>query len=174
MFIAIIMLGLLAGILLLAWSRPDTIHIERSTDIHVSREKLFALINDFHNWPKWSPHDKMDVTMVRTYSGEQSGAGAVSEWKSRGQAGSGVMTITHATPPSQIVVQVDFMKPFTVRNVHTLTLQHANAPTRVTWAMDGGQPFIVKLMSLFFNMKRMFGTHFESGLDNLKKLAENG
>jgi uncharacterized protein YndB with AHSA1/START domain len=173
MIIAIVLLCLVAGMLILAWSRPDAIHVERSTEIPASPETVFALVNDFHRWPSWSPHDKMDATMVRTYSGEQSGPGAVSAWKSNGQGGCGEMKITESMPPSQIVVQVDFKKPFVVRNVHTFSLQGSGDGTKVTWAMDGGQPFIVKVMSLFFNMERMFGKHFEAGLDNLKKLTEN-
>lgn len=174
MIITIIVSCIVVGILILAWSRPDTIQIERSTDINASPDKVFALINDFRNWPAWSPHDKMDATMARSYSGAPCGTGAASEWKSRGQAGCGEMRITQSLPPSQIAVQVDFQKPFTVRNLHTFTLHRSGERTKVTWAMHGGNPFIAKLMSLVFNMERMFGKHFESGLDNLKGLAENG
>lgn len=174
MIIAIIILVLMVAVFALAWTRPDTIHAERTVDIHASPERVFGLINDFHNWPTWSPHDKMDATMTRIYSGEPSGLGAVSEWQSKGQAGCGQMKITESMRPNKITVQVDFTKPFRVRNINEFTLQGSEGVTKVRWAMQGGSPFMLKLMSLFFNMKRMFGKHFEAGLENLKRLAENG
>lgn len=172
MIIAAIILVLFVAILALAWTRPDTIRIERTADIHTSPERVFGLLNDFHNWPAWSPQDKMDATMTRTYSGEPSGLGAVSEWQSKGQAGCGHMKIIESLPPHKITVQVDFMKPFRVCNINEFTLQGSEEVTKVRWALRGGSPFLLKLMSLFFNMKRMFGKHVESGLDNLKRLAE--
>jgi hypothetical protein len=38
--------------------------------------------------------------------------------------------------------------------------------------MDGPSPYIAKLMGVFFNMDRMIGKDFETGLGNLKTVAE--
>jgi hypothetical protein len=39
--------------------------------------------------------------------------------------------------------------------------------------MYGPSPFISKLMGLFFNMDKLIGKDFESGLASLKSLAES-
>jgi hypothetical protein len=44
--------------------------------------------------------------------------------------------------------------------------------TRVTWAMRGTKPYVAKVMSIFVNMDRMLGKHFEGGLHSLKTLSE--
>jgi len=42
----------------------------------------------------------------------------------------------------------------------------------VTWVMAGPSPYISKLMGLFFNMDKLIGADFETGLANLKRLTE--
>jgi hypothetical protein len=39
--------------------------------------------------------------------------------------------------------------------------------------MRGTNPFPAKVMSVFVDMNRMMGGHFEAGLANLKSAAEN-
>src|SRR5215204_4460394 len=71
---------LLAIILLVAATKPDTFRVERSTSIKAPPEKVFALLDDFHRWSAWSPWEKMDPAMRRSFSGPARGAGAVYEW----------------------------------------------------------------------------------------------
>ena len=59
-------------LLVLAATRPNTIRVQRSTLIGAPAEKVFALINDFHEWPRWAPQDREDPSMQRTYSGAAS------------------------------------------------------------------------------------------------------
>ena len=58
--IAIIIAILIAAILIYAATRPDTFRIERSTSIKAPPEKIFPIINDFHQWEAWSPWEKID------------------------------------------------------------------------------------------------------------------
>src|SRR5271156_3716995 len=88
----------IAAVLLFATTRPNSILIRHSIVIKAKPEKVFPLLNDFHNWPLWASQDKDDPTMTRTYSGPASGTGAVSDWTSKGDAGSGEMTITASLP----------------------------------------------------------------------------
>lgn len=45
-------------------------------------------------------------------------------------------------------------------------------PTTVTWRMHGPAPFISKLMQVLMNFDHMVSKDFETGLANLKRLAE--
>jgi hypothetical protein len=109
--------------------------------------------------------------MQRTLSGAGAGPGAVYEWSGSGKVGAGRMEIL-ATTPSQVVIKLDFLKPFEGHNMATFTLQPKDDGTEVTWAMSGPTPFIAKVMGLFFDMDSMIGTDFETGLANLKARAE--
>lgn len=172
MIIALVLLAVLAGILGLAATRPATIEIRRTVDIKAPPERIFALIDDFHHWPAWAPQDRMDPTMRRTYGGPSSGAGAWSEWLSKGQAGCGRMEVTGSTAPLGVTVRVDFAKPFKACNIHEFRLEAGNGGSRLNWSMRGTNPLVARLMGLFFNMEKMMGKHFESGLQALKALCE--
>ena len=56
-------------------SRAGAFRIERSRMLNARPEAVFALINDFHEWAKWSPWDKLDPGLKRTYEGPASGKG---------------------------------------------------------------------------------------------------
>jgi uncharacterized protein YndB with AHSA1/START domain len=163
----------IALILLFASTRSDSFRVQRSLSIAVPPEKIFALVDDFHNWTSWAPQDKEDATMKRTYSGPASGFGAISEWQSRGSAGSGRMSIAESARPTRIVIQTDFVKPFEAHNVNEFILEPEGAGTKVTWTMRGSNLYFMKVIGVFVNMDSMMGKHFEAGLQNLKALAES-
>jgi uncharacterized protein YndB with AHSA1/START domain len=170
--LSILILAALAGLLLYASTRPDEFEVQRSTLVQAPPDKVFALINDFHHWPLWSPWEKLDPAMKRTHSGAPAGTGAVYAWEGNKQVGSGRMEITQSTPPSKAVIQLDFTAPMTARNVAEFTLVPEAGGTRVTWTMRGPTPFGMKVLHVFMSMDKMVGGDFEKGLANLKSEAE--
>ncbi len=170
--IAIIIGVLVVGILLYAANRPDTFRIERSTSIKSSPEKIFPHINGFHQWKAWSPWEKIDPAIKRSYSGADSGNGAVYVWEGNKDIGKGRMEIVESTPSSHVVIKIDFIKPFEAHNMIEFTLERQGDATKVTQAMYGPSPFISKLMGLFCSMDKMVGHKFEEGQASLKAIAE--
>jgi uncharacterized protein YndB with AHSA1/START domain len=170
--ILIAIVAVIVMALVFAAMKPDTLRIERSTVINAPPDKVYALIDDFHEWPRWAPQDREDASMKRTYSGAPTGVGAVSDWSGSGNTGKGRMEITGADASRQVVVTVDFAKPFVAHNVNTFTLAPEGNGTRVSWAMQGTNAYMMKVMSLLMNMDKMMGQHFESGLANLRAAAE--
>ena len=162
----------IAVILALALMKPDTFRVERSATINAPPEKIFAVLNDFREWPAWSPWEKKDPAMKRTLTGPTSGKGAAYAWEGNNDVGTGSMQIIDSVPPSKLTIKLDFVKPFEGHNVVDFTLQPEGAATRVNWAMHGPAPFMSKVMQVFMNMDRMVGNDFEAGLSNLKSLAE--
>ena len=82
------------------------------------------------------------------------------------------MEVTTATTASQIVIDLQFSRPFKAHNTATFTLEPAEGGTRVTWAMSGPANPVSKIMGLFMSMDKMIGKDFEEGLSNLKALTE--
>ncbi|MQR00864.1 SRPBCC family protein [Glaciimonas soli] len=169
--LAIIVVAVI-GVLGLASSKPDTFTVTRSASIKAPPEKIFALISDFHHWNAWSPWEKRDLAMKKTLSGANSGVGAVYEWEGNSKVGAGRMEIVNATPSSHIAIKLDFLKPIEGHNVAQFTLTPQGDTTNVTWDMTGPTPFISKVMQVFISMDKMVGGDFETGLANLKALAE--
>lgn len=170
--IVIVVVVLVAALLIFAATKPDTLRVERTTSIKTPPEKIFPLINDFHNWGSWSPWEKRDPAMRRTYSGAASGKGAVYEWEGNNQVGKGRMEITDTTAPSRVIIKLDFMKPIEGHDIAEYTLERQGDSTKVTWVMHGPNVFIGKVISVFISMDKMIGNDFETGLANLKIQAE--
>ena len=170
--IAIAVVVLVGGILLFATSRPDSFRVERSTTIKAPPEKIFPLISDLKAWAAWSPYEKKDPAMKRTFGTVTAGKGAVYEWDGNKNVGKGRMEITDAASPSKIVIKLDFLEPFEGHNTAEFTMDGKGGTTTVTWAMYGPTNFVSKLMGVFFNMDKMIGADFEAGLANLKSITE--
>jgi uncharacterized protein YndB with AHSA1/START domain len=160
------------GILGLALTKPDDFRVQRSTSIKAPPEKVFAILNDFHNWPQWSPWEHKDPAMKRSYSGPVSGKGAAYAWEGDKNVGHGSMEIVESSPPSKIMLKLDFLKPFEAHNLVDFTIVRSGDSTNVDWAMYGPSPFISKVMTVFMSMDKMVGKDFETGLANLKAAAE--
>lgn len=173
--IAVVIVVLLGAALAYAATRPDTFRVQRSTIIKAAPEKIFALVNDLRSHGTWSPWEKKDPAMNRTYSGAASGKGAVYEWDGNRNIGQGRMEITDASP-SKVVFKMDFFKPFEAHNIAEIAMEPkgdpTNVSTNVTWAIYGPNLFLGKVMGLVFNMDKMIGKEFETGLANLKTLTE--
>jgi hypothetical protein len=169
--VAVVVVAILAA-LILAATKPDSFRVQRSVDIKAPPERIFALVNDLPSHGAWSPWEKKDSAMARTYSGPTSGKGAVYEWDGNKNIGKGRMEITESSPSSRVVFKLDFFAPFEAHNVAEIALDASGNSTNVTWAIYGPNKYLSKVMSLFFSVDKMIGREFETGLANLKSLTE--
>ncbi len=170
--IAVVLAVAIAIVLVLAATKPDRLRVQRATTVKAPPEKIFPLINDFHQWGTWSPYETKDPAMKRSYGGAASGKGAIYGWEGNNNVGCGRMEIIDAAAPSKIVIKLDFLKPFEGHNTAEFTMLPQGDATYLTWAMHGPSPFMSKLIQVFINMDNMIGKDFETGLANLKRLTE--
>lgn len=170
--IGIVAVMLIAGVLIFAATRPDTFRVERSASIKAPPERVFALINDFERWDAWSPWEKKDPAMKRTFGAATSGKGATYAWDGNKDVGQGSMEIVESVPPSKVALRLDFVKPFEAHNTVEFRLSPMGGATNVTWAMQGPVPYFAKIIHVFIDMDKMVGKDFEAGLASLKANAE--
>jgi uncharacterized protein YndB with AHSA1/START domain len=170
--VAIVVVVLILGVLGFAATRPDSFSVQRSATVKAPPDKVFPLLEDLHRWAEWSPWEKKDPAMKRTFSGPASGVGAAYAWDGNKEVGQGRMEITGSQAPAAVTIKLDFIKPFEGHNVVEFRLAPQGDSTQVVWTMNGPAPFITKLMSTFFDMDKMIGKDFEAGLTNLKAVVE--
>jgi uncharacterized protein YndB with AHSA1/START domain len=170
--IAIGVLVLIAALLGYAATRPDTFRVERGATIKAPPEKIFALVNDLRRWGSWSPWEKKDPAMRRTFGDATSGKGATYAWEGNKDVGQGRMEIAESVPPSRVRIKLDFVKPFEAHNLVDFTLEPRGESTQVTWAIHGPSPYVSRLIGIFVSMDGMIGRDFEAGLADLKAVAE--
>lgn len=150
-------------------TRPVDFRLERSTQIEAPASKVFGLIDDFHQWQRWSPWEKLDPNMKKSFQGPASGPGAVYTWDGNSKAGAGRMTLLTSTPGELVAIQLQFTRPFAATNLSRFELSRNGNGTNVVWSMEGKH----NLMSKAFwpIMAKAVGRDFEEGLANLKKAA---
>lgn len=146
--------------------------VVRSTVVVADPPQIHALINDFRQWPAWSPWEGLDEGLSREYSGPATGIGSHYAWSGNKKAGSGHMKIT-GSAPDEIDVAVSFLKPFRSTNAVTFTLVPVTEGTEVTWRMIGHQKGLMGLVGKLIPMDKLLGKDFEKGLAQLKQSVEH-
>jgi Polyketide cyclase / dehydrase and lipid transport len=152
--------------------QPSEFRIERTATISTPAAVAFAQINDFHNWAAWSPWEKLDPAMKKSFEGAPAGTGAIYAWAGNDEVGEGRMTLTESRPNELIRIKLEFLKPFASTNTTEFTFKPEGDQTAVTWSMFGEKNFMSKAFGLFVNMDKMLGSDFEKGLAQLKAVAE--
>lgn len=164
--LAIVVLGIVIQV------QPNTYSVQRSVTIAAPPATVFPMVNDFHNWGAWSPWEKLDPAMKRTYAGPGAGTDSVYEWAGNKQAGAGRMRIVESRPNELVRIKLDFVQPFPSSSMTNFTMKPDGGGTNLTWDMTGDSNFMVKAMGLFSSMDKMIGPDFERGLAQMKARAE--
>jgi len=166
------LVGAIAVVLGLAATKPDTFRVERSIRIAAPPSKVFESIDDFRRWTAWSPWEKLDPELKRTYGEKAAGVGATYAWEGNKKVGSGRMEITESSPATKIAIKLDFVAPFEAHDTAEFTIVPDGDASRVTWAMFGPNRFGNKVMTVFVSMDSLVGKDFETGLANMKTTVE--
>jgi hypothetical protein len=169
--IGVVVVVAIAGILLYAATKPDSFRVQRVALINAPSDKVFPLIDDFKAWPAWSPYEKKDPAMKRSFGAVTAGKGATYAWEGDKNVGQGSMEIVESGP-RKVLIKLDFLKPFEAHNMGEFILEPKGDSTAVTWAIYGPSPYMSKVIGTFMNIDDMIGRDFEKGLADLKATAE--
>ncbi len=164
---------LIAAVLVYAAFQPNTFLISRSVIMNAAPEKIYPYMSDFHKGELWTPYEKRDPSMKRTFSGSENGKGAVYEFAGdKKKVGSGRLEIIDAIPPTKVVLTLDLIEPMKGHNIVEYSIEPQSRGTKVTWSMRGTNNYLSKLICTFINVDKMVGGDFEAGLANLNALVE--
>ena len=155
-----------------AFLLPREVTITRETTIAAPADTIFAFVNSPKTASGWSPWTSKDPAMTVSYEGPAEGVGARMVWTSA-VLGDGTQEIVTSDPGKTVTSTLTFggMAPSTA----TLALAPEDTATKVTWSItsDMGMNPIGRWMGLLM-LDRWIGPDFETGLANLKSLAETG
>lgn len=169
--ILLTLLVIIVLMVIIAFFLPSEMRVERSLTINASSEAIFAQVNDYKNWEKWSPWHQKDPNMKIFYESQTAGAGASYRWESE-EVGNGMQKITSSVPNDSIVSEMYFMESKDPA-YGKFYFSPSDSGTTVKWVMhmDNGMNPISRWMSVL--MKGMIADDFDEGLKNLEKLAES-
>jgi hypothetical protein len=151
---------------------PDTFQVQRAAEISAPPDRIYSILSDMRRSIEWSPYEKKDPDMKRTFSGPASGKGAIYEWDGDSNVGAGRIEIADVSPPNKVTLKLDMLRPFEASNIVDYTIEPKGNASTVTWSMHGPMPYLSKVMCVFFDIDKMVGTDFEEGLKSLKTVAE--
>jgi effector-binding domain-containing protein len=165
----------LVGIVLLAgivgWLLPRQVHIARSVSIDRPASLVYATVNSFQLFPKWSPWQDLDPNMHQTTEGPRDGVGAKLVWSGNDKVGSGTQIITASVLNQSVASDLDFNNMGAAKSLMSMTAD--GSMTKVTWSLDidmGANP-IGHYFGLM--MDGSIGGDFAKGLGKLKSLVES-
>jgi hypothetical protein len=163
----------LAGIVAFAATRPDSYRVERQATIAAPVDVVYGQLADFRKWAAWSPWEKLDPNLKKSYQGTPGTVGASYAWQGNDKVGKGRMTIVDAHAPNALGLRLEFIEPFAaVASTKFALASNAPSTTNVTWSMEGTNTLMGKVFGLFMNMDKTIGGDFERGLGGLKTAAE--
>lgn len=170
--VPVVLLLIVAVFALIVSMQPNEFIITRSATMDAPPEKVFAQVNDFHNWNGWSPWMKLDPDAKSTFDGPSEGKGAKFGWSGNDEIGEGHMTILESRPDELVSIDLVFVRPMEDRALTEFNFQPAGEQTNVTWTMSGKHTFMSKAVCMFMNMDKMVGGDFEKGLASMKAIVE--
>jgi len=169
-----ILIGLAAVIvlfLIVVVSRPADFRVERSATLSASPQALFEQVNDHRKFTVWNPFMKLDPNVKNTFTGPDSGVGAVCSWDGNRDIGAGSCTIVESKPGELVRCRMDWKRHMEGTATVDFTFKPQGDKTVVTWAMYGKNGFMGKLISMFMDCDKMCGPQFEKGLADLGAVA---
>ena len=150
---------------------PTEQFVSRSVVVAADREDVYALVNDYRQFNRWSPWAAKDPDTTYEFSGPDAGVGAKMSWRSEDpNVGNGMQEIVEAEPGSRVRTRLTF-EGFDSASYATFRLEPVDGGTRVTWEFEANlDSFVGRYMGLM--MDSWVGADYEQGLANLKEIAE--
>lgn len=155
-------------------TRTGVFRYERSGLIQAPPERIYPYISDLRKGGLWSPYEKRDPTLTRTFSGPEGAVGSKMDFDSSQGAGAGTIEILKLTPNQGAEMRLMMRKPIQADNLVEYRLTPEGSGTRFTWIMSGDGGFFTKLLSVFIDCEKMVASDFEVGIANLKQIVEGG
>jgi len=151
--------------------QPNEYALTRSRMIAAPAAVLYNEVNDYKNWPQFSPWLEQEPDATLTYLEETSGPHAGYAWNGT-ILGEGNMTTLAVTEDESISQKINFIKPFESQSNIDWSFEPQNDSTKVSWTMSGKMDFMSKMYTTFFgSFEDTVGPDFERGLFKLDSVT---
>ncbi|TYA97874.1 SRPBCC family protein, partial [Seonamhaeicola marinus] len=151
--------------------QPNDYAFSRSKTIKAPVSLLFNEVNDFKNWPNFSPWIEQEPDAKLTYGDKTSGVDGTYGWNGE-ILGEGNMKTIAVEDNTSIAQKIQFIKPFESESNINWTFETTDEGTKVTWGMDGELDFMTKFALMFAgSIEESTGPDFERGLFKLDSVV---
>lgn len=150
--------------------QPNNFAFSRSRDISAPSILVFNKVNDFKNWPQFSPWIEKDTNAVLTFNEKTYDVNGGYSWNSDLLGEGNIKTL--AIEKNKFIEQsLNFIKPFKTKSRMIWTFEPNKTGTKVTWTMQGKKDFMSRLRTLFNgSIEENTWRYFERGLYKLDSI----
>lgn len=165
--------GFIALFLITALFVSKDFNYEKSILIDASVEDVWQHTSSLEGMESWSPWNDYDPNMKKEFHGEDGSIGASISWESTHEnVGSGSQTIAKIIPPSYFETDLKFLLPYESEAVGSVKLSREGNQTKATWGFKSTVPWPFNLTMKLMDMESFLAKDFDTGLNKLKKIAE--
>lgn len=143
------------------------LNITKTICIRASPELVYARVQDFKQWPQWSPWLCSEPDCPLDFAKD----GSTYAWDGK-IIGSGSLTRVEEIKNQRLVLSLKFIKPWKSISKVIFSFEEKGGGTEVTWTMNGSLPFY--LFFLKSMMTCIIGMDYDRGLKMLKEYVETG
>jgi len=172
MMILYMVIGLMILLLVITLFLPNTYHILRSEVIKAPLARVREKVGDLNQFKNWNPLLKIEPRARFAISGEPMKPGHRMNWNGT-RIGAGRLTIRSADD-QHIHFELEILRPWKSSASDNWYFEHwGENDTKVTWEISGRLPYpLARLLGP--RIKRRMNRSFREGLQNLKRLNEEG
>jgi hypothetical protein len=163
---------LLIGFFIYVATRPALFAHSESAVIKASPEKIFPYISQLKLGGNWSPYEKRDQNMKKTFSGNDGAPGSKLVFDGKKDVGAGSVEILSLVPNSEVKLRLLMSRPMKADNLITYKIEPVGQGTRFTWSMQGENGFFGKLFVTLVDCRKMLSKDMQEGFQNLRKIVE--
>jgi hypothetical protein len=170
-----IVIGIVVLVLILigvGFLLPETVHVERMIVTKAKPDMVFPLVNNLHEFNRWSPWSDLDPNMITTYAGPAAGIGAKMTWSGDASVGSGSQEIVESVANQRVKTSMQF-GGYDHPSTATFALTPQGEGTKVVWSYDTSMGYDIVSRYFGLMLDRWIGKDYERGLAVLSRLAES-
>jgi hypothetical protein len=146
---------------------PKT-HVERAIEIAAPPADILPWIEQFRNWPDWSPWLRIEPEAKITFSED----GSRYAWEGEVIGAGEIERLPGEHPAADMACELRILKPWKSTSRVEFILETVKGGTRVRWTMDGAVPLPLFWMRPM--VEGMVGMDYVRGLNMLKDQVETG
>lgn len=177
-YIFLLLLVVIIGGAIYFGTKDGSYNFAEEKVMNVPAAMLYSNVNDYKNWPTWSPWLEKDPETKLTYGDTTSGEGANYAWESEDmEVGTGTMKTIAVTPNRKIEQEITFNSPIgDSKSDVWWDFEPTDIPgqTKVSWGMKGDQSLLEKVFMSFMedDMETMVRRDYQKGLAMLETTVQ--
>ena len=172
-YILFLLLILFIGFAIYIAVQPNNYSFERHIIINAPKPVVYEIVNDFKEWPRFSPWIEQDKEAILSFDKKTSGVGAGYSWEGE-ILGIGNAKTVDVLNNKTIKQEIKFVKPFeSISNINW-AFETVEEGTKVTWSMNGKQDFMTKMYTAFAgSIEKNTAPDFDRGLFKLDSIVQS-